>query len=80
MDLCKLLFLLYTSKHKDIQLPFYAYNTQVYVHLSLKNTSTAFEQLNRCLDDVKEWMSTSKLKWNPNKTLRPAESVKNLRI
>ena len=25
-------------------------------------------QLNRCLDDVKDWMSTSKLKLNPDKT------------
>ena len=33
-----------------------------------KKASAAFEQLNRCLDDVKEWMSTSKLKLNPDKT------------
>ena len=25
----------------------------------MQNASAAFEQLNRCLDDVKEWMSTS---------------------
>ena len=36
--------------------------------LSRKNLSAAFEQLNRCLDDVKEWMSTSKLKLNSDKT------------
>ena len=30
--------------------------------------SAAFEQLNRCLEDVKEWMSTSNLKLNPDKT------------
>ena len=35
---------------------------------SLKNSSAVFEQLNRCLDYVKEWMSTSKLKLNPDKT------------
>ena len=28
----------------------YVDDTQVYVHLSQKNTSSAFEQLNRCLD------------------------------
>ena len=39
-----------------------------YLHLSQKNASAAFEKLNRCLDDVKEWMSTSKLKLNPDKT------------
>ena len=38
------------------------------MHLSQKNASAAFEQLNRCLKDVKEWMSTSKLKLNPDKT------------
>ena len=38
----------------------------VYVHLSQKNASAAFEQLNRCLNE--EWMSTSKLKLNPDKT------------
>ena len=38
------------------------------MHLSQKNASAAFEQLNRCLNDVKEWMSTSKLKLNPDKT------------
>ena len=32
------------------------------------NVSTAFEQLNRCLDDIKEWMSTSKLRLNTDKT------------
>ena len=32
------------------------------------NASAAFDKLNRCLQDVKEWMSASKLKLNPNKT------------
>ena len=41
---------------------------QVYIHLSQKNSSAAFENLNRCLDDIKEWMSASKLKLNPEKT------------
>ena len=38
------------------------------MHLSQKNASAAFEQLNRCLNNVKEWMFTSKLKLNPDKT------------
>ena len=70
-----LLFSLYTTplslvigKHKVIKFHFYADDTQIYVHLSQKNSSAAFEQLNRCLDDVKEWMSTSKVKLNPDKT------------
>ena len=53
------------SKHKGIKFHFYADDSQVYIHLSQKNASAAFEKLNRCLDDVKEWMSTSKLKLNP---------------
>ena len=70
-----LLFSLYTtplsliiSKHKGIKFHFYADDSQVYIHLSHKNASAAFEKLNRCLDDVKEWMSTCKLKLNPDKT------------
>ena len=39
------------------------------MHLSQKNASAAFEQLNRCLNDVKGWMSTSKLKLNPDETV-----------
>ena len=63
-----LLFSLYTtllssiiSRHKGIKFHFYADDSQVYIHLSQKNASAAFEKLNRCLDDIKEWMSTSTL-------------------
>ena len=42
------------------------------MHLSHNNASAAFEQLNRCLDDDNEWMSTSKLKLNPDKSLDEA--------
>ena len=57
------------SKHKGTKLHFYADDSQVYIHLSQKNASATFEKLNRCLDDVKEWMSTSRLKLNPDKTV-----------
>ena len=70
-----LLFSLYTSpfstligKHKGINFHFYADDSQLYVHLSLMNASAAFDKLNRCLQDVNEWMSASKLKLNPDKT------------
>ena len=70
-----LLFSLYTSplstligKHKGVNFHFYADDTQLYVHLSHMNASPAFDKLNRCLQDVKEWMSASKLKLNPDKT------------
>ena len=70
-----LLFSLYTtplsliiSKHKVIKFHFYADDSQIYVHLSQKNASAVFEQLNRCVDDVKEWMPTSRLKLNSDQT------------
>ena len=70
-----LLFSLYTSplstligKHKGINFHFYADDSQLYVHLSHMNASAAFDKLNRCLQDVKEWMSASKLKLNPDTT------------
>ena len=70
-----LLFSLYTSplstligKHKGVNFHFYADDSQLYVHLSHMNASAAFDKLNRCLQDVKEWMSASKLKLNPDKT------------
>ena len=70
-----LLFSLYTTtlslvigKHKGVKFHCYADDTQVYIHLSQKNSSAAFEKLNICLDDIKEWMSASKLKLNPDKT------------
>ena len=70
-----LLFSLYTTplsliigKYKGIKFHFYADDSQVYEHLSQKNASAALEQLNRCPNNVKEWMSTSKLKLNLDKT------------
>ena len=73
--LSSLLFLLYTTplslvtvKHKRIKFHLYAGDNQVYFHSSQKNSSATFEQFNKCLDDVKEWMSISKLTLNPDKT------------
>ena len=70
-----LLFSLYTSplstligRHEGVNFHFYADDTQLFVHLSHRNVSAAFDKLNRCLQDVKEWMSASKLKLNPDKT------------
>ena len=53
------------GKHKGIKFHFYANDSQLYVHLSHMNASAAFDKLNRCLQDIKEWMSASKLKLNP---------------
>ena len=68
-----LLFSVYISPHSTligkyngVNFHFYADDTQFYVYLSHMNASVAFDKLNRCLHDVKEWMSANKL--NPDKT------------
>ena len=70
-----LLFSLYTTPlskiirlHPHIKFHFYADDTQLYIHLSHKNASSALAKLNACLRDVQEWMSLSKLKLNPEIT------------
>ena len=70
-----LLFSLHTTplskviqRHSDIKFHFYADDTQLFVHLSCKNVTSAFNKLNSCLQDVQEWMSSSMLKLNPEKT------------
>ena len=36
--------------------------------LTHKNGASALDKLSHCLDDVKRWLSTNKLKLNPDKT------------
>ena len=43
-------------------------DTQLYVNLSHKNTGLALDKLNTCLNDVRAWMTSSKLKLNSDKT------------
>ena len=69
------MFSLYTTPlskiirlHPHIKFHFYADDTQLYIHLSHKNASSALVKLNACLRDVQERMSLSKLKLNPEKT------------
>ena len=38
------------------------------MHLTHKNAALALDKLSRCLEDVKRWLSTNKLKINPDKT------------
>ena len=51
-----------------IKFHFYADDTQLFVHLSYKNATSAFDKLNSCLRDVQEWMSSSMPKLNPQKS------------
>ena len=70
-----ILFSLYTTplskviqNHTGISFHFYADDTQLYVHLTHKNVASALDKLSRCLEGVKRWLSTNKLKLNPDKT------------
>ena len=54
--------------HSDIKYHFYADDTQLFIHMSHKNAALAFDKLNSCLLNVQEWMSSSVLKLNPDKT------------
>ena len=70
-----ILFSLYTTplskviqNHPGISFQFYADDTQLYVHLTHKNASSALDKLSRCFENVKRWLSTNKLKLNPDKT------------
>ena len=70
-----ILFSLYTTplskviqNHPGISFQFYADDTQLYVHLTHKNAASALDELSCCLEDVKRWLFTNKLKLNPDKT------------
>ena len=54
------------QNHPGISFHFYADDTQLYMHLTHKNV--ALDKLSDYLDDVKGWLSTNKLKLNPDKT------------
>ena len=54
--------------HPDIKFHFYADDTQFFIHMSHKNAALAFHKLNSSLLDVQEWMLSSMLKLNPDKT------------
>ena len=44
------------------------YETQLFVQMSHKNAALAFKKLNSYLQDIQEWMPSSMLKLNQDKT------------
>ena len=56
------------QNHPGIGFHFFADDTQLYVHLTHKNVTHAFDRVKTCLDTVKKWLSANKLKVNPDKT------------
>jgi len=69
-----LLFILYTddvnqvvAKH-GLQLHQYADDCQVFVTTSVDDVALAVDRLARCLSDVGDWMSLSRLRLNSCKT------------
>ena len=56
------------SKHPDVKFHFYADDTQLFIHLKHKNAKIAFDRLGKCLEDVKLWLCSNKLKLNADKT------------
>ena len=69
-----LLFTLYTNpfsyviQRHNVKHHLHADDTQIYLSLSLKNPDISLEILTKCLQDVSSWMSSRKLKLNPDKT------------
>ena len=69
-----ILFSLYTThteviqNHPGISFQFYTDDPQLYVHLTHKNVASTLDKLSYCLEDVKRWLSTNKLKLNPDRT------------
>jgi hypothetical protein len=56
------------SAYENLKYHFYADDTQLYFHISPNSTIQNFNQLQNCLVDIQKWMSSNKLKLNPDKT------------
>ena len=69
-----LLFIVYTAdraavaqKH-NLTVHAFADDTQMYLHCSRDDTTSAADRLERCIADVGQWMSANRLKLNTDKT------------
>ena len=58
----------YVIQRHNVKHHLYADDAQIYLSLSLKNPDISLEILTRCLQDLSSWMSSRKLKLNPDKT------------
>ena len=70
-----LLFFLYTTplgqvirKYTGVKYHFYADDTQLFIHLSPKDSLKYLHHLKSSFNDIQVWMSENKLKLNPDKT------------
>ena len=81
------------GKHKGVNFHFYTNDSQLYVHLSHMNDSSAFDKLNRCLQDVRNGCQLANLNLilvkvslyflaqrnrEKGNPLHPTESVRNV--